>query len=157
MRAFLGHAFQHGLLPRAFHQLLGGDQAGEGLGRQFQRLFARVAVAFAGRQHAVDQADFLRGLGHEGLAQQQRFGRAVVAEHLRHQQAGRGFGAQAQVDEGHGKRGVVARVDQVAVQQQGGAHAHGRAANGRQQRLGQGGDAAQEAKNRRIHARGFIA
>jgi hypothetical protein len=47
----------------------------------------RDAVGFGRRHHAIHQADFERGLGHERLAQQQRFGRAVVTQHLRHQQA----------------------------------------------------------------------
>jgi hypothetical protein len=53
------------------------------------RACACAAACGLGRRHdAVDQADLERGLGHERLAQQQRLGGAVVAEHLRHQQAG---------------------------------------------------------------------
>jgi hypothetical protein len=139
-------------LLRLLHQPLGLDQAGGRLGGQLARLRLRVVVGLGRRQHAVDQAGLQRGFGHEGLAQQQRLGGAVVAEHLRHQQAGRRLRAQAEVHEGHRERRVVAGIDQVAVEQHGGADAHRRPAHGGQQRLGKGGDAAQEAEHRRVLA-----
>ena len=39
----------------------------------------------------------------------------MIAEHLRHQQAGRRLGAQAEVHEGQHELGVGGRVDQIAV------------------------------------------
>ena len=140
-----------------FHQALGLDQRRQGLGCQLLGLGLRHAVAFGGWQHAVDQAHFQGSFGKEGLAQQQCFGGAVVAQHLRHQQAGCGFRAQAQVDEGHGERRVVARVHQIAMEQHGGANAHRRAAHRGDHGLGEGGQAVQEAEDWRIlRGRGLL-
>jgi hypothetical protein len=98
--ALVVHLLQHRLLLALLHQPLGLHQAGERLGGQLARLRLRVVVGLGGRQHAVDQAHFQRGFGHEGLAQQQRLGRAVVAEHLRHQQAGRRLGHRPRFTKG---------------------------------------------------------
>ncbi len=54
----------------------------------------------------------------KGSPSKQGLGRAVVAQHLRQQQAGGGLGAQAQVHKGQREGRVVARIDQIAVQQQ---------------------------------------
>ena len=43
------------------------------------------------------------------------FGGTLMAHELRQQQAGARLGAQAQVDKGQGKSGVVARINQVAM------------------------------------------
>jgi hypothetical protein len=71
----------------------------------------------------------------EGVAQQQLLGRLGMAHQLRHQQAGRELGHQAQADEGHRQPRLVGHVDQVAVQQHRGADADGRAGDGRHHRL----------------------
>jgi hypothetical protein len=58
--------------------------------------------------------------------------------------------AQAQVDKRHGKRGVVTGIDQVAMEQHGGANAHRRPGHSGEQRLFEGSDATQEAKHGRL-------
>jgi hypothetical protein len=81
---------------------------------------------------------------------------AVVPHHLRHQQARRRFGAQAQVHKRHGEGGVVARIDQIAMEQQRGANAHRRAAYGGDHGFGVRGNGSQELEHRRL-LRGRLA
>ena len=131
-----------------FHQAFGFDQRGQWFGGEFACLGLRHGIHFGGRHDAVDQANLQRGLSHEGFTQQQRFCRAVVTKHLRQQQAGRCFGAQAQVHERQRKRCVVARVHQVAVQQHRRANTHGRATHGGHDRFRECGDAMQEPEDR---------
>jgi hypothetical protein len=57
-------------------------------------------LASVGGSTRLTRPGFQRGFGHEGFAQQQRLGRAVVAEHLRHQQAGRGLGHRPRFTKG---------------------------------------------------------
>ena len=139
-----------------FIRRLVSTRAVSGLAASLRACACAMPLASVGGTHAIDQAHFQRGFGHEGLAQQQRLGRAVVAEHLRHQQARCGLRAQAEVDEGHREGRVVAGIDQVAMEQHRRADAHCRAAHGRHDRLREGGDAAQEAEHRRFLRRGRL-
>ena len=75
----------------------------------------------------------------------------MVAHELRREQAGACFGAQAQIHKGHGKRGVVTRIHQVAMEQHGGAHTHRRSTHRGQQGFGKDRDGFEKAK----HLRGF--
>ena len=108
----------------------------------------REHVALRRRHDAVDQTHFERGLSQKRLAQQQCFCGAVITKHLRSQQARARFGAHAQIHEGHRERSVVARVDQIAMEQHGRTDADCRAAHRCQQGLGEGGQQAQETEDR---------
>ncbi|KAF4530292.1 hypothetical protein B566_EDAN018434 [Ephemera danica] len=128
--AFGANGGQHGFALRAVHQLLGaahrtGRQGVEALGHA-----PGMVQHLGGRQHGVGDAAFHRRLGREGVAQQQLFGRAALAHELRHQQAAGKFRHQPQADEGHGQAGVISHVDEIAMQQQGGANADGRPGDG---------------------------
>jgi hypothetical protein len=70
-----------------------------------------------------------------------------MAHQARDQQAGAVLGHQAQADEGHGQAGLVADEDEVAVQQHGGADAHGRAGDGGHHRLLAGFQRPHEAED----------
>ena len=130
------------------HEALGFHQRRQRLGRELACLRLRYGVGFCRRNHAVDQPYLHGRLGHERLAQQQRLCGPVVPHHLRHQQAGGRLGAQAQVDEGHGKGRIVSGVHQVAMEQQGGAHTDRRAADCSDQRLRELGNALQKPVHR---------
>ena len=80
----------------------------------------------------------------------------MVTHHLRHQQAGTGLGAQAQVHKRHGEGRVVAGIDQIAMEQQRGANAHGRATDRSDNGFGVRGNATQEMEYRRF-LRGRLA
>ena len=152
--AFFRNALAHSLGLAALHQALGFDQRRQGLARQLLGLSLCHAIAFVRGHHAVDQTHFQCGFSHEGLAQQQRLGRSVVAQHLRQQQAGCGFGADTQIDEGQRKGRVVARINQVAMQQQRCTNAYCRATNGGNQWLGEGRDFLQKTPHRGISPHG---
>ena len=130
-----------------FHQALGFHQGTDGFGGQLARLRLRNTIAFGRRHDAVHQTHLHRSLGHKRLTQQQRFCRSVVAHHLRHQQAGRSLGAQAQIDKRHRERGIVTCINQIAMQQHGGAHTHGGATYRSDERFGKGADDPKEAKH----------
>ena len=149
-RAFFHDTLAHCLGLAALHQALGLDQRGQGLARQLPGLGLCHGIAFTGRHHAVDQAHLQRGFCHEGLAQQQGFSGAVITQHLGQKQAGCRFGAYAQVDEGQRECGVIAGIDQIAVQQQRGANTHCRTTDGSNQRLGEGRDFLQKTPHGRI-------
>ena len=147
------HLLQHLALHARLHQPLGFSQRRWRLDRELAGDRPGHAVGFHRRHHTVDQTHLERRFGHERLSQQQSFSRAVVAQHLRHQQAGCRFRAQTEVHERHRKGSVVTGIDEIAVEQHGGPDAHCRTADSRHQRLWETGNAAQEAEHRRVLAR----
>ena len=61
----------------------------------------------------------------------------MVTHQAGQQQAGRCFRAQTQVHKGQREGGVVTGIDQIAMQQHGGANTNGRACHSSNQRLGE--------------------
>ena len=137
-----------------FEQALGLHQRAQGLGGELAGLGLRQRIGFCGGDDAVDQTDLQSGLGHKGFTHQQGLGRTVVAHEARREQAGGRLRAQTEVDEGHGESRVVPCVNQVAMEQHGGADADRGAADGGEQGLGELRQFGDETLNRGIACAG---
>ena len=110
----------------------------DGAGRKgcdLARRLQRDGIDRGGFDHFIDDAGFSRLLGRKRVPHHQHLERARIAHAHRRQQARRRFRDQRQLQERRGEGGVGRGDDVIAVEQQGGADADGKAADRGDQRL----------------------
>src|SRR3989440_596360 len=142
------------LLRVTAQQAPGGEQRAVGLPCQCPRQRARLGKQHGLLDHAVHQAEPLRGGGIERLAEQQQLGRPLLTHQPRQQQRAGRFRHQTEGDERHRQLRAARRDNQVAVQQQRHADADGLPVDSGQQRLLERRQGVQEAHHGVLGAEG---